>query len=339
MSKPDMAGMRRRTLLGAGAALALPGRALAQFAPSDPVDAPSVNDLPIIDSHIHLFDGNRPIGAEYTGSIAYRAISKVSTPLMYAQQAAPLGVRGAIVIQSSKWLEENLFYMEMCDANPFMLAVCGWLDTGMPDFGQYIERWHRNPLYRAIRFSSFYNDDNGKITLNPVHVANIKLLAEADMVLETQTPTIALLTANSLIADAVPNLRIVQDHLPSFDPNPANQKDYERVVQEMGKRPNIHIKLSEVYHPQRNPQRTVERDYGKLKARLDFLYGVFGEDRVIFGSDYPNSYGIASIPEEIGLMKRFFATKTRREAEKYFWQNSQKLYHWKRRLDSQPSLS
>lgn len=46
--------------------------------------------------------------------------------------------------------------------------------------------------------------------------------------------------------------------------------------------------LSEVYHP-RTDNRQVVDDYSFLRDRLDYLYGMFGEDRVIFGTDYPNS--------------------------------------------------
>jgi len=65
----------------------------------------------------------------------------------------------------------------------------------------------------------------------------------------------------------------------------------------------------------------------------------FGEDRVFFGSDYPNSYGVATIPEEAGLTKRFFSTKPREAAEKYFWKNSARVYKWIKRMDNQPSLT
>jgi predicted TIM-barrel fold metal-dependent hydrolase len=70
----------------------------------------------------------------------------------------------------------------------------------------------------------------------------------------------------------------------------------------------------------------IVRDYETLRARLEYLYSAFGEDRVMFGSDYPNSYGIATIAEEVELMKRFFSTKSRERAEKYFWKNAVRIY-------------
>jgi predicted TIM-barrel fold metal-dependent hydrolase len=46
----------------------------------------------------------------------------------------------------------------------------------------------------------------------------------------------------------------------------------------------------------------------------------------MFGTDYPNSYGVATIAEEVGLVKRFFSTKAREAAEKYFWKNAMRVY-------------
>jgi predicted TIM-barrel fold metal-dependent hydrolase len=74
-----------------------------------------------------------------------------------------------------------------------------------------------------------------------------------------------------------------------------------------------------------------------LRHRLEYLYGVFGEDRVMFGTDYPNSYGVATISEQVGLMKKFFSTKTRAQAEKYFWRNAARIYKYVKRADNQPS--
>jgi predicted TIM-barrel fold metal-dependent hydrolase len=304
--------------------------------------APATDALPIIDSHIHLFDNSRPVFSGYMGSPSYRAMSKPSLPSMYSALAKPAGVVGAIVVESSAWIDDNLWYLEVCGADPFMVGVSGSLDPGSPDFGKYVSHFHRDPLFRAIRSSRFYNSagnaDDGKITLKQDQVANLKLLAQADLALDTANPTMNLMQANVMLADAIPNLRIIMDHLPRFDPRPEGQKAYEAVVKAMADRPNIVVKLTEVYHP-RETDGVIVKDYEKLRARLEYLFGMFGEDRVIFGTDYPESYGVASIPEEVGLVKRFFSDKPREVQEKYFWKNSARIYKWKKRTADQPSLT
>jgi len=299
--------------------------------------APLIDAIPIIDAHIHLFDGTRPLGAGYMGSSAYRAISSTSLPSMYSQLARPVGIVGAIVVESSPLIDENLWYLEVCRADLFMVGVSGSLNPGRQDFGQYVSHFHKDPLYRAIRSSNFYSADSGKVELKADQVTNLKLLAQADMALDTANPSMNLMWANVLLADAIPDLRIIMDHLPSFDPAPGGQQAYEAVVKEMAARPNISVKLTEVYHP-RVSDNIIVKDFEPLRARLEYLFDAFGEDRVLFGTDYPNSYGVATIPEEVALVKRFFSTKSSEVAEKYFWKNSARVYKWNKRTDSQPRL-
>jgi predicted TIM-barrel fold metal-dependent hydrolase len=326
-------GLSRRDFLAGAAAAATAaasGGVLAQSA--------SVERIPIIDAHIHLFDNTRPLGAGYMGSKEYRALNKPSTPAMYSAIAKPLGVVGAIVVESSPLIDDNLYYLEVCGADPFMVGVSGNLNPDEADFGRYVTHFHKDPLFRAIRASHFFTTENDKVALKPDNVANLKLLAQADLALDTANPSMELMQANVLLADAIPELRIIMDHLPSFDPSSANREAYEAVVKEMAARPNMFVKLTEVYHP-RTTDSFIVRDYEFLRDRLEHLFDAFGEDRVIFGTDYPNSYGVATIPEEVGLVRKFFSTKSRAVAEKYFWKNSARVYKWKRRTPSQPSLA
>jgi len=298
----------------------------------------SVDGVPIIDAHIHLFDGTRPEGATYMGSAAYREKSRTSLPSLYAPLARPSGIVGAIVVESSSRVEDNLWYLEVSETDPIIVAVSGRIDPYTSEFGQLLGRYRKNPLYRAIRASRFYSNTNGTVTLDQVAVENLKRLADADLAQDTANPSLPLMTANVLLADAIPTLRIIMDHLPSFDPTSDNRVAYETVIKEMAARPNIFVKLSGVYHPRQDTRQVVD-DYSALRDRLDYLYGMFGQDRVIFGSDYPNSYGVATISEEVGLMKRFFSTRTRAEAEKYFWRNAARVYKFVTRANDQPALT
>jgi predicted TIM-barrel fold metal-dependent hydrolase len=306
-------------------------------------DAPQARPLaagaiPIIDTHIHLFDNTRPIFSGYMGSPYYRVLNKPSTPALYAPLARPAGIVGAIVVESAaQFIDDNLYYLDTARDNPIMVGVSGNLDPGSSDFAKYLNHFHRDPLYRAIRSSRFFTSDGGKIALNPVQVDNLKLLAQADLALDTANPSMPLMQANVLLADAIPDLRIIMDHLPSFDPTPDGQAAYEVVIKDMASRPNIFVKLTEVYHPKGGDGGLIVKNYEFLRARLEYLFEAFGEDRVMFGTDYPNSYGVATIPEEVGLMQQFYATKTRAQQEKYFWQNSSRIYKWVKRSDDQPT--
>ena len=137
------------------------------------------------------------------------------------------------------------------------------------------------------------------------------------------------------ISDRVPNLRIVLDHLPNFAPTPAERPVYDAALKEFAKRPQIYVKLSAII---RRVDGNVSTDVNSYRDTLDLLVATFGEDRILFGSDWPNSDGVAPIDHVFRVAKEYFASKPRPVAEKYFWRNSVAAYKWVKREAAQPSI-
>jgi L-fuconolactonase len=81
----------------------------------------------------------------------------------------------------------------------------------------------------------------------------------------------------------------------------------------------------------------VSTDLAPYRARLDHLVATFGEDRILFGSDWPNSDGVAPVDTVFAVANEYFLTKPRAIAEKYFWKNSVAAYKWIKRDPSQPT--
>jgi predicted TIM-barrel fold metal-dependent hydrolase len=291
-------------------------------------------DIPIIDSHIHLFDASRPQGAPYKGPKEFT--SHISLPGPYRELAAPLGIVGAICVEASGWVEDNLWVLEVAQTNDIMVGTVGKLQVDKPEFPEYLERYHRNALYRGIRLNVGPRAPLGQQLELPGVVDNLKLLSQADLALDTSNPSMELLKVVVRINDLVPDLRIVIDHLPVMDPTPDEASGYQAVLAEIHGRPNIYVKLSEILH---RVNGAVATDLASHKERLDYLMSVFGEDRVIFGSDYPNSVGTATIEQVVSLVRQYFAAKPRAVAEKYFWKNSMRCYKWVKRNSSQPTLT
>jgi predicted TIM-barrel fold metal-dependent hydrolase len=105
------------------------------------------------------------------------------------------------------------------------------------------------------------------------------------------------------------------------------------MLREMEKRPQIYVKISEVF---RRVDGQVPTDLSFYRATLDGIFGAFGEDRVVFGSDWPNSDSWRPYSDVLRIVQEYFSTKGPAAAEKYFWKNSVKVYRWVKRDPSQP---
>lgn len=294
-----------------------------------------VAGVPIIDSHIHLFDPNRPQGTPALIPGSPTSISG-SFPGPYRRWAEPLGVVGAIHVEASNWVEDNLWALEVANSNDIMVGVIGNIDPEKPDFDEYLERFRRNPLFRGIRYGNIWNYDLARGVSNAEVVARLKRLAQADLVMESATPNIDLLSGIIRLNDAAPELRIVIDHLPGFDPEPGAQAAYGAILQEMRARKTIFVKLSQIIHRRNGAVSTRLADY---REALDRIVSSFGTDRVIFGSDYPNSDTVTTPGEVFRVAREYFARQPVAVQEDYFFRTAWRIYKCRVRTDRQRLLA
>src|ERR1700756_2548875 len=97
--------MERRDFLSGAAAAALSATIAQAAAP--------LAGIPIIDTHVHLFDARRPQGVPYAGSAGWAQKSGgVALPSTYRRYAEPLNIVGAIEVEASPWVEDNLWVLE-----------------------------------------------------------------------------------------------------------------------------------------------------------------------------------------------------------------------------------
>ncbi len=290
--------------------------------------------IPIIDTHIHLFDTTRPQGVPYPDK-NNAALYKPALPERYRKIAQPLGIVGAIEVEASPWIEDNLWVLDIAAKDTIIVGTVGDLEPGKPEFPEYLERYHRNPLFRGIRYGNLWGRNISSELSKPEFIAGLKLLADAGLVLDTANARPELIEAMVRVTDKAPNLRIVIDHLPQLDPpvESAALKQYEGNLLELAKRPQVYVKISEVL---RRVNGRVPSDLNFYRSRLDQLWGIFGEDHVLYGSDWPNSDNWLPYEVELSVVREYFTGKGHAAAEKYFWKNSVAAYRWIHRDHSQP---
>lgn len=293
--------------------------------------------IPIIDTHIHLFDPTRPQGVpwpEKTDAVLYHR----TLPDRYRQVTKGLGIVGAIEVEASPWLEDNQWVLDIAANDTLILGTVGDLEPGKPDFRKHLERFQKNPMFFGIRCGNIWGRDLAKQVYQPDFVEDLKALAAAGLEMDTANPDPALIEAVVRLTDRVSNLRVVIDHLPQLDP-PSNleaRKALQNNLQELGKRPQVYVKVSSVL---RHVDGKVPADLDFYRERLDMLWEIFGEDRLIYGSDWPHSDLWGPYPEVFRIVREYFLGKSREAQEKYFWKNSVAAYRWAKRDASQPQIA
>lgn len=306
--------MQRRTFLHTGAVSALTA-----------ADAP----LPIIDTHIHLFDPTRPEGVPWPPK-DNKILYQPALPKRLREVIAGFNVVGAIEIEASPWLADNQWVLDVSAKDTIMVGFVGNLEPGKPEFAGQLEKLAKNALFRGIRYGYLWDRDLRAGLAKPEFMADLGRMAKAGLSLDTANQSIRLLEDTLRITDRHPSLRIIIDHLPNILVKPAERPTYEKLLRELGTRKQVYVKLSAVLLRQKQP------DKPSTASLLDPLCATFGEDRVLYGSDWPNSDNSGTYTQGLLNLQAYFVAKSRAVQEKFFWRNSQAAYRWVKRAANQP---
>lgn len=305
------------------------------FAVANVVDpfAQAVLQSPIIDSHIHLFDPTRPGGVPWPLRTD-TAIYKPAVPSRYEEIARPFGVVGAIAVEASPLASDNDWVLQQAADHPIIVGFVGDLVPGSPTFSRQVDRLHRNPIFVGIRYGNLWDHDLSIDMKKPGFLDDLRRLAAIGLALDSANPNPMLIKALLDLSQKIPDLRIVIDHLPNAVVPAASdaRREYLSHLKALSQNASIFIKLTEAPIKQGSRLQTAPSFY---KNKLDALWDIFGEDHILFGSDWPNSDHIASYAETFGIVRRFLSTKGKAATEKFYWKNSQAAYRWKPRQPDQ----
>lgn len=288
-----------------------------------------MKQIPIIDTHIHLFDVNRPGGIPWPTKADTR-IYKTALPSRFREVSKGLNVVGAIELECSPLLEDNQWVLDVMAKDKIMVGMIGDLEPDHADFARQLERFRKNPLYLGIRYGNIWDRNFHVKSRDAKFLDGMKRFVDAGLTLDSANPTEELIGDLLQLKDRLPGLRLVMDHLPRLEMTTQSERD----LRDLAKRPDVYVKVSGVL---RTINGGVPKDLATYKPRLDKLFDIFGADRVVYGSDWPHSDNWGLYHEGLAVVREYFMAKGTEVAEKYFWRNSIKAYRWIKRDNGQPT--
>lgn len=256
---------------------------------------------PIVDTHTHFYDPTRPQGVPWP-SPTEKSLYRRVLPPEFVALARPHGVTATIVVEASPWLEDNQWVLDLATEHRVIAGLVGHLNPGQAGFREHLARFRKNSLFLGIRLGG------GALTqglFSPPFLEDLRQVAGAGLQVDLLGGP-AMLEAVARLARAVPDLRIVIDHMP-FDAlgGPALTALHEHS--------RVYAKVS---------GRTADT------AGLDELWRVFGPDRLIYGSNWPVSDRVAPYARIFSTVHSYFASKGDAALRKFLWDNALAAYRF-----------
>jgi L-fuconolactonase len=251
----------------------------------------AAGDFPLaIDAHTHFYDPTRPEGVPWPSqddAVLYRPV----LPAEFKKLTAGLGVVGTIVIEASPWVEDNQWLLDLAKRQPIILGVVGRLDPAADEFPRLLERFAKNPRFRGIRIS---HADAVKALEEPAVLKHLGLLAAYDLELDVNGGPVMPADVARL-AESLPELRIVINHAANLPlDGRAVPRPWLAGMQAAAKCPRVYCKVSALVEATRRTNRDAPTDPAFYHPVLDALWNAFGEDHLIYGSNWPVSERAAS---------------------------------------------
>ena len=136
-------------------------------------------------------NSRRPQGVPYAGSPEWaKEHNGVALPSTYRAYAVPLNIVGAIELEASPWIEDNLWVLEQEHTDPLFVGTVGDLEPEKPDFADQLARFRKDPLFLGIRCGNIWNREVAKQVNDPKFIDGLKRVADADLVMDSANPTV-----------------------------------------------------------------------------------------------------------------------------------------------------
>jgi len=283
--------------------------------------------LPIVDAHVHLWNPNQFTMPWLADS---PVLNRPYDLQMYQEQTRDLPITAMVYIEVAvepqEALREAHFIVDLARDEPRLRAIvpAAPLENGMA-VREYLETLVAlSPLIKGVR-RNLQDETGPDFCLQPAFVACTRLLAEFGLSFDLCIKHWQLPAALELVR-ICPDTMFILDHSAKPDIKQRSLDPWQTDLRKLAALPNVVCKISglvtEADHAAWQP--------ADLQPFITVVLEAFGEDRVLFGGDWP----VALLASPYARWYETLATLTAHlplSAKRKLWaENAQRVY----RLDS-----
>jgi L-fuconolactonase len=190
-------------------------------------------------------------------------------------------IDACITVQAAHTLEESRWLLELAGRYDFIRGVVAWVDLTDPAVGSVLDDLQRNPKFVGVRHLVHDEPDVAWLVKQDV-LRGLQELAGRNLPYDLLFRPVHLPLIPRVV-DAVPELRIVIDHIAKPRIASGEFDDWEEGMQQAAAIPQVYVKLSgmitEADHKSWKPE--------DLAPYVQRVIEWFGPNRLMYGSDWP----------------------------------------------------
>jgi len=269
----------------------------------------------VVDAHQHFWDPRRAYYAWLTDERA--AIRRPFTPDDLRPVLRANGVDRTVVIEARSSLEETRELLALAEATDFLAGVVGWVDLTGHDVGAQVADLRNGVGGRylaGIRHIARAEPD-AEWLLRPDVLRGLAAVADAGLVCDLIV-TAREMPAAAEAARRLPALAFVVEHLGVPAVRAGDDPAWAAGMAPLGDLANVSCKVSGL----------VVGRAEELAPFVDRVVGWFGEDRLLYGSDWPVCLLGATYEEIMGRLRDVTAALPAPAQAKLLGENARRVY-------------
>jgi len=269
-----------------------------------------------IDSHQHFWKYSE---AEYPWIGKGTPLQRDWLPADLEREAAKVGINGSVAVQARQSLEESRWLLELADKSPFIKGVVGWVDLQSEKVEDDLAALSKHKKFVGVRHG--VQSEAADFMLKPEFLRGLSALHAFDF-----TYDLLLfpkhLPSSVKVVEKLSHQRFVLDHIAKPMIRAGMMQPWKDDLRELAKHKNVACKISGMVTEAKL------KDWKKEDFRpyLDVVFEAFGEDRVMFGSDWPVCLLAGSYEQVHGLAADYFKQFPAAVQEKFLGGNAVKFY-------------
>lgn len=227
-------------------------------------------------------------------------------------------VDGTILVQAAPTEAETLFLLQLSEQYESIKGVVGWVDFDNLNAPKSIVKLSKHPKLVGIR-PMIQDIEDIDWMLSPAVSNTLQSLSQHQLVFDALVKPQHLKNLKLLI-DQHRNLKVVINHgaKPNIKENKLHQ--WRSDLSAFRDLPNVSCKLSGLVTEASNDWQAKD-----LFPYIDTIFDVFGEQRVLWGSDWPVSLLASSYTKWFDTVERYL-TQNNLSKEKVFGSNTVRVY-------------
>jgi L-fuconolactonase len=242
---------------------------------------------PIVDAHQHfwVYDTYQTSWMEappYAGDPAFQPLRRSFEPNDLAPELQAAGVRYTVAIEAADGLEENEALLSNVRSHKWIAGVVGWAPLAhAAEVERALDARADEPAFVGIRHLVNVEPDADWI-IRPAVLKGLQVLAAHHLTFDYVGILPRHLEHVPLVAQHVPELRIVIDHLGKPPIAAGEFEPWSSLLARAARMPNVFAKVSGL-----DAGRTDDWTAADIAPYIDRALELFGPERLMFGSDWP----------------------------------------------------